>query len=235
MAKSWSAANGYCQDLDLGGQSDWRLPTVAELNSIRDLTAAKPSVPAAFAATNPSEYWTAVPQIGQPDHSWALALDYGGFCQDNKMLFGYRARCIRGALPQAEQPAAQPAQRFSATTGTVADALTKLTWQRVAPTTIATLADAAAYCAGLTLEGGGWKLPTLTQLESLVDHQRAQPAMDAVFANEPSNWFWSATPRADALTGGPGNGPTIAWGINFASGGSGYTGVTGNISIRCVR
>ena len=38
----WDQAMAYCRDLNLGGFSDWRLPTMAELEGIYDLEASSP-------------------------------------------------------------------------------------------------------------------------------------------------------------------------------------------------
>lgn len=41
---SWKAAMKYCRNLRLAGYSDWRLPTVAELQGIYDRTAEAPGL-----------------------------------------------------------------------------------------------------------------------------------------------------------------------------------------------
>ena len=42
--RNWEAALAYCEDLDLGGHVDWRLPDVKELRSIVDNTRYNPAI-----------------------------------------------------------------------------------------------------------------------------------------------------------------------------------------------
>src|SRR4051812_1027133 len=54
--------------------------------------------------------------------------------------------------------------------GTVYDTATTLTWQQAANTTGMKWASAGPYCAGLTAPaGGGWRLPTVKELTTLLD------------------------------------------------------------------
>ena len=60
-----------------------------------------------------------------------------------------------------------PDNRYTVASGTVYDTKTKLTWQQVVPWTTYSWADAKTYCAGLSLAGTGWRLPTVKD-ESIV-------------------------------------------------------------------
>jgi len=56
---SWEGALRYCEDLDLGGISDWRLPSVGELQTITDEATRLPAVnSAAFPSTRTGSYWS---------------------------------------------------------------------------------------------------------------------------------------------------------------------------------
>jgi len=45
--------------------------------------------------------------------------------------------------------------------------------------------------------GDGWRLPTVTELQSLVDRSRSDPAIDtAKFPDTKSDWYWTSTPCA---------------------------------------
>jgi hypothetical protein len=110
--------------------------------------------------------------------------------------------------------------------GTVTDDLTGLVWQQVpaldpcpgdgtndSGDPVCTLPHAQAFCESLDLNGPGWRLPTVTELVSLVDRtsSRTDPAIDAeVFPGTISDYFWTATP-ANQLTGGE-------WAIDFTQG-----------------
>ncbi len=52
--------------------------------------------------------------------------------------------------------------------GTWKDPSSGLTWQVTPATQYVDWTDAATYCANLTLAGGGWTLPTVSQLRTLI-------------------------------------------------------------------
>jgi hypothetical protein len=74
-------------------------------------------------------------------------------------------------------------------------------------------AKAKAACEKLVLAGAtDWQLPTRTQLLTLVDDTRHEPAIDtAFFPKTESAWYWTSTPCAWR----PGS---AAWCVFFSSG-----------------
>jgi hypothetical protein len=135
-----------------------------------------------------------------------------------------RAQNAAASLP----PAPAPAGRYTTTGGTVYDTKTKLTWQQAVPSTTYTWTGAKAYCAGLNLGGTGWRLPTVKELQTIVDDSRTSPSIDtAAFPSTPADYFWSSSPLAGSSSG--------AWGVGF---GYGYTSsfvVSDTSLVRCVR
>ena len=105
-----------------------------------------------------------------------------------------------------------PPGRYTLTADTVLDTRTGLMWQRAVDATTRSQADAATYCAGLTLDGhSDFRLPTRAELLSIVDRSRYNPSIDtAAFPDTPAEIFWSSTPFA----GGSGQ----AWIVNFHAG-----------------
>ena len=80
--------------------------------------------------------------------------------------------------------------------GTVTDTSTGLTWQQATAGPMAWEA-AQKYCAKLELAGGGWRLPTVQELQSIVDYTRQVPAIDtAAFPDTMSRYYWSCTTYA---------------------------------------
>ncbi len=114
-------------------------------------------------------------------------------------------------------PATAATGRYTTSSGTVLDTKTKLTWQQsIAPTSM-TWEAAKSYCAGLgsTLGGGAWRLPTIKELQTLVDISLSSgPTIDATaFPNTRASGVWSSTP-ATATSG-------VAWILAFNNGGEG--------------
>ena len=121
-----------------------------------------------------------------------------------------------------------PAKYDTTTTpGAVIDQLTSLTWQRDVSSSTATQAQAQMYCASLTLAGGGWRLPTVIELVSIVDDTK-DPALDSTaFPNTPMNFFWSSSPSVAAGGG--------AWTVFAVTGSTNAYDVTELGAVRCVR
>src|SRR4051794_35043531 len=72
------------------------------------------------------------------------------------------------------------AARYDIQKGTVHDLRTKLTWQQAVPSGVHPWADASTLCTSLDLDGKGWRLPSVTELETLIDESRSSPAIDPV-------------------------------------------------------
>jgi RNA polymerase sigma factor (sigma-70 family) len=115
--------------------------------------------------------------------------------------------------------------------GTVRDNVTCLVWQRTPAPGTYTFTQAAAYCAGLTLAGGGWQLPTRIQLMSIVDPAHSGPAIDSTaFPDTPAQYFWTSSPWFVTTQ------PLHAWIFNFYEGMESNAALeTGTYQVRCVQ
>jgi hypothetical protein len=222
-AASWSGAKAYCGCLSLADHDDWRLPSRIELVSILDYTRQEPPLdPQVFPDTPVDWFWTSTPVADSdpPMSAWYIS-HFDGNTHHAALDTPYRVRCVRG--PKAAGP------RFIAGgDGTVRDAATGLTWQQVVDGTQRTWPDARTYCSALAVAGGGWRLPNMKELQTLVDERRIDPSIDgALFPSTPSSGFWASTPLAGM--------PPFAWFVDF------YSGVAYNsmpehpYSVRCVR
>ena len=131
------------------------------------------------------------------------------------------------------RPSNAPAGRYTyPAAGTVYDTKTKLTWQQTASSAKYAWADAKTYCAGLgtTLGGTGWRVPTMKELQTVVDETRSSPSIDpTAFTGTPSTFFWSSSPVTFAIS------PTLAWYVNFDFGEARYFNPTETFYVRCVR
>lgn len=79
----------------------------------------------------------------------------------------------------------------------VLDRETGLIWAQSPDSTLRTWQAAMDYCTTLSLGGRlGWRLPTIAELESLVDPSQTNPPMlpsGHPFNNVHSGWYWSSS------------------------------------------
>jgi hypothetical protein len=124
--------------------------------------------------------------------------------------------------------AAAPAGRYTVSADMVLDRETGLTWQRATAPGTYTRADANSYCTGLTLAGGGWRLPDVRELQTLLDIRARNPSIDTtVFPGMQSNLYWSSSAYVyDA---------SYAWVVDFDLGNTRNFLQSGTLFVRCVR
>jgi hypothetical protein len=146
-------------------------------------------------------------------------------------------RCVRGtgispttaAIHYAILPGAIDAgvAEASVTSDVVMDNWTGLSWERMTSAIELNLAEADSYCAGL---GGGFRLPTLKELLTLVDPTAYNPSVDAMtFPATPSNdYFWSSTLNE------PNNGYGFGVRFDYGETSNSLAGVNGYYYVRCV-
>lgn len=112
---------------------------------------------------------------------------------------------------------------------TVYDVKTRLSWQQSASTGTSTWAGSKTYCERLNLDGTGWRLPTIQELQTIVDETQIGPAIDpTAFPSQPDSDFWTSTPW-----GGGGSGS--AWKVDFHDGSTNIYDINALYPIRCVR
>jgi hypothetical protein len=120
------------------------------------------------------------------------------------------------------------ATRWQPGDGTVLDTRTKLTWQLDVSMNELAWADARDYCGSLDLGGTGWRLPSVSELQTLIDESTSDPAVDLnAFPGTASDYFWTSSllPRFE----------NYAWTVYFGYGLSTFFDVTQLHLVRCVR
>jgi len=138
--------------------------------------------------------------------------------------------CLLAAVPERAGLADADAgvDRYTAQDGEVHDNRTKLTWQQMLPREPLTWADARDYCNSLDLNGAGWRLPSVGELQTIVDESRSNPSIDPkAFPGTPAEYFWTSSilPRF----------ASYAWTVYFGYGLSTFFDVNQTRWVRCVR
>jgi serine/threonine protein kinase len=114
-------------------------------------------------------------------------------------------------------------ERYKLEADTLLDTQTKRTWQRRPAAGSMDLAGARAHCARL---GGGYRLPSLAELQGLFAVTLTDPPLDPVsFPTSAIDVYWTSAE----------SGPGMAWVVHFSTGRSTETPVTSRNRVRCVR
>jgi len=91
---TWQSAIDYCENLNLDGKSDWRLPNINEQVSLVDDKKYIPSIDAIFQNTSSSYYWSSTTSVRYDNSAWFVSFDYG--YQENIRKTGSNyVRCVR--------------------------------------------------------------------------------------------------------------------------------------------
>lgn len=125
-----------------------------------------------------------------------------------------------------------PAGRYTVSGGVVTDNVTGRKWQQAVLSQNPTLTwtVGTSYCDNLSLGGSSaWRLPTVKELQSIIDETKVYPSIDATAFPDAQYAFWSATTAADDAT--------KAWMVDYSLGFN-YPGTKTNGNgprVRCVR
>lgn len=220
---NWHSAVSYAAQEDAGGFSDWRLPTIKELESLKLI--------------NYTDYnwihnywqpplWSCTSDAFNTNHAWAFEADKlarKSWSKDNRLFC--RALLVRTTQPQSMAPVAATGQSTSYTpnddgarqTGTpwpsprfiddgvmVTDRLTGLMWMKNANIKgKLTFEDALKFCDSFSTGGfNDWRLPTINELDSLIHYGAFAPALTTShpFMNVQNAYYWSSTSFHDYYT-----------------------------------
>ncbi len=221
----WYQAREACSALRLGGRNDWRLPSIRELFSIADFRGSigrRPYLDDAFEIHEPDasvlegDPFASTHHTDMMGQTWSATLYTGDHWDRKGIEAAFFMNFLDGHIKQAPTHGRSelfyrcvrgPAWGVNAFTdngnGTVTDRMSGLTWQKRDDGRTRNWRDALAYCQGLSLAGhGDWRLPNVKELQSIVDYDRHDPALDERFLQQTDRrgWFWSSTTHGDDIT-----------------------------------
>jgi hypothetical protein len=222
---TWDQANALTASITFAGQSDWRLPTIRELQTIVDRSKVSPAIDlGAFPDTPSSNFWSGTPDASFPAYAWGVVFD-DGVASSYDSSNPYFVRLVRGGQPFGSLlNIARPSNDYvDLGDGTVTHRPTSLMWKRCAEGQLwssntcngeasRTIADQAAALSAGFAGYTDWRLPTAEELLSLVDYSGFNPAVNStIFPATPSASFWSSSRYAYGTNG--------VWGVGFYDGG----------------
>ncbi len=255
-SRSFSQQCEYCDNLKLGGCDDWRMPRIDELRTIIDYKRINPALDPIFKWSGDPYYGINVHYFSKTkavfDSRWVWIVSRTGRIDTHCTKDGgyFNVRCVRGGPYWP----ADPSESLVITSpNVVKDLTTQLMWQRHDTSAEKDRflnakglyeldwRDARDYCRSLKLDGyTDWRLPSIAELQTIIDHNERYPAFSPEFFYGPPEKFWTANPgvgkpywSATPYT----DNPSVKWVVDFRYGDTGGRSLSTGYGIhcRCVR
>lgn len=205
---SWVDAQGYCTELALAEQDDWRAPNLKELFSISDFETGWPFIDTVYFDLTDTpdpkqqQYWSSnyyevgTTHGGAPS---AIGVNHGtGHIKaypdgsDGSPLAAKFIRCVRGDE--------YGINKFTDNeNGTITDKATGLMWTQDDSYIGLDWQEALAWAEEKNAENylghRDWRLPNVKELQSIVDYSGVYPAIDTnyFYITDQDAYFWSST------------------------------------------
>ena len=201
-AYSFEAAVDYCGALEVSGYCDWRLPTRIEATSLVDFTrklpAADPAVFSDFPNSQADSGWTFFTSSLDEEYEWRTFFSDGSSVRVQRSIAsqGSRARCVRTHVERAV-PDPRYVIEGQAPGDVVLDQGTGLVWQRRPSQQTYTFSEAQAHCENLDLPGGGWRVPSMKEIQTLVDERSSPPFDTRAFPDLPRGALRTSSQSAE--------------------------------------
>jgi hypothetical protein len=222
---TWNAAMALKSDF--AGKSDWRLPNIAELQTIVERENYNPAINTIIFPNTPTnvfaQFWSSSRYTGNNFSSWDVYFGEGMVGWDGKGI-NFFVRLVRGGQWNfGYLPLTTPTTDFIDNgDGTVTHKRTELMWQRCAIgqvwtglTCSGTAKTYDSYKKVLALTStfasyNDWRLPNETELLSIVEYGVVSPAINTIIFPNTTDWFWSSSSSLQYSD--------FAFGVNFSEG-----------------
>lgn len=91
----WEEAVRYCEELDLGGFDDWRLPSNRELLTLVVYDNGAPAISEVFEYSASFYYWSSTGYVNDNGFAWAVNFAQGATNIGDKTKIRTFVRCVR--------------------------------------------------------------------------------------------------------------------------------------------
>ncbi len=91
---TWVEAKNYCEELNLAKYSDWRLPSIKELQSIVYVGRSTSVIKENFRNIAPDSYWSFSENASNSNYVWIVGFDIGATKYQAKQ-YKSNIRCVR--------------------------------------------------------------------------------------------------------------------------------------------
>ena len=198
----------YCDNLVLGGYSDWRLPTPIEAFSILNHQNANPAINTTYfsSLTTPgAEYWwTSLFENNSTTKVWCTNAGggIGNHPKTETIDAGGTKRFNARAVRNVTTPTTITNHFTDNGNGTITDNLTQLVWQKTPNPNVVTWEQALTYAEGLTIgTTSDWRLPNIKELQSINNELTTNPSVFLpYFSNVGVHNYWSSTSLPNQTT-----------------------------------
>lgn len=217
----------YVEGLEIGGFTDWRLPTIKELYSLLnsngslDPDGASSSQPYLYdeyfdfeydVMLFAGQYWSSTKYVKGALQNIGIEGAFGFNFADGHIKSYETGLYFDGSSGVQDPGCYVRAVRgeenvygvnsfIDNSDGTVTDNATGLMWQQEDDGNTYNWKDALAYAENSELAGyNDWRLPNTKELQSIVDYDKTTfPAIDETFfvCTNDDSWFWSGTTQGD--------------------------------------
>jgi hypothetical protein len=211
----------YCQNLTLGGFTDWELPDIDDIYYLRT-TKNKRFIDTRYFKIKPHYYWAKQIHKKTKDYAWSMDWEKGSNDWNNRKNT-YLVRCVK----TENRVVKKYKKRFIRANQIVIDNKSGLSWQDKKITPL-NHQQAIEYCANDKFGGyNDWRLPNRFELMSIIKRDRVNPHAFKIFVFQYSDWYWSVDLHDKYKD--------KAWMIGFNNGQDNYTKKTMKLLFRCVR